>query len=215
MITAQQNLESYPTLCHYRNAASHRSTFHQTILSIQSTMKLYLQKINETNNNKENRPPQNNAIVITRTVPTRQRIYGVVPKPMQFGVSLPFITPKKVKKQIEQSGDMSDSLNVMYHSCTGRLVQVVDNTKKQRCDVCKKTTPYYCAGCKSWFCFASRLTDKKKGNREDLNMIYHCLKCKREFFFNSCYAIKHQEAWKREDAQTSTAITTLQQSVTP
>ena len=180
-------------------------------------MKKCLKELQDRDNDgdKENDNSQGNNTPTTRTLPSIQRIHGVVPQPMQFGVSLPFKTPRKIQKVIEKQGNESDSLSEMYDNCTGRLVQVVDNTKKQRCEICKKTTPYYCAGCKSWFCFASCLTDKKKANSDDLNITYHCVKGKNEFFFNSCYAIKHQGAWKKQDEKTSATITTIQQSSRP
>ena len=206
MNSAKKELDTYPTLSHYRNAASHRSTFQKTILHVRSTLNLCIQKQDEkdivSNSNKEN-----SRVLAARSLPNRQRVHGVLPKEMSFGVTLPFVTPKKIKKQIEK-GTLSEPICQMYNNCTGRLVQIVDNDKRKRCALCSKVTSYYCAGCKSWFCFPVRLTTKKKSNEGDLNMIYHNLKGKREIFFESCFAIKHKEAWEVEDQKTSAAIAT-------
>jgi hypothetical protein len=206
MDTAKKELDSYPTLSHYRNAASHRSTFQKTILKVRSSLNLCLQK--QCEEEVIIRDKENNVTLAARSLPNRRRIHGVLPKEMSFGVTLPFVTPKKIKKQIEK-GEMSEPICQMYNNCTGRLVQIVDNDKRRRCALCSKVTSYYCAGCKSWFCFPVRLTNKKKTNNEgDLKMIYHNLQGKREIFFESCFAIKHKEAWEIEDQKTSAAIAT-------
>ena len=208
MDTASQDLQSYPTLSHYRNAASHRTTFQKTILCIQSTLSRCLQKQSEIFGETDKENHNRTIMGATRSLPSRQRVHGVLPEAMTFGVTLPFITPKKIKKQVEK-GQLSESICQMYQNCTGRLVQVVDNEKRKQCALCSKLTSYYCAGCKSWFCFSVRLTNKKKNNEEcNLKMIHHNLKGKREIFFESCFVTKHKDAWKTEDEKTSAAIAT-------
>ncbi len=207
MITAKPNLESYPSLAHYRNASSHRSTFHNTLLQISSTLKKELveqQKkkdalVSEEVESQVARQSQ------TRSLPCRQRVLGVIPQEMEFGVKLPFCTPKKIKQKVEKK-EVSESICNMYEKCTGRLVQLVDSKKKQRCTLCKATTTYYCAGCKSWFCFTKRVTSNSK-NQKPLDLVHYNIKGEREVFFSSCFSKKHQDAWAREDEMTSAAIT--------
>ena len=221
MITAKDNLDAYPTLAHYRNAASHRSTFHRTYLKVCSVLKSVLEKNIDNNgeyyyNNEEDNDNEGGVEeggeeggqtggTTTRNL-RRDRVHGVLPQEMTYGVHLPFLTPKKINKKVEK-GEVSESVCNMYNNCTGRLVQVVNSKSKQRCALCTKTTSYYCAGCKSWFCFAQRATDQKKNNNEDLRLLHYNVKGKRHVFFNSCYAEKHQDAWTKEDTATSQVIT--------
>ena len=207
IITAKEDLNSYPTLAHYRNAASHRCTFHKTYLKVHSVLKELLEKdeeIDEVSSAGDNAEDQEARVETTRTIPCRQRVHGVIPQAMTFGVQLPFTTPKKISKKVEK-GELSESVCSIYNNCTGRLLQLVNNKGRQRCALCSKTTSYYCAGCKSWFCFTARLT--KKNIEQDLQLRHYNVKAKREVFFNSCYAINHQDAWTREDAATSAIIT--------
>ena len=210
VITAKENLNFYPSLDHYRNAACQRTTFHKTILSINSFLKMK-QKAEERGDIDENQnssQQQRNITASRNARPIRQRVLGVVPQQMEFGVQLPFETPKKLKKKINKK-EVSEPICKMFENCTGRPVQLVDVTKKQRCAVCKKTTTYYCAGCKNWFCFCVRIT--KNNPKDKINLLHYNVKGKREFFYSSCFAEKHQAAWKREDEKTTAALA----SVTP
>jgi hypothetical protein len=205
-MTASNDLENeYNSLKHYRNAASHRTTFQKTLLTIYTVLK---QKVLEKNDNDGNAatfvdPPA----VRTRTMPLRRRFNGVIPQPMEFGVQLPFATPKKIKKKVQQN-EVSEAVSKMYENCTGRLVQVANHSKRQRCSECGKKTGYYCAGCKSWFCAASR----NNNNNQDDNpkeFLYYDVKGERQVFFASCYTKKHQSSWKKEDAVISASIASI------
>ena len=205
-ITAKDDLSSYPSLAHYRDAASHRSTYFTTLLTINTFLKSKLSSIGNQNTNQNNENSsshQQTATTQARNMPHRRRILGVVPQPVDYGVKLPFKTPKKLKTMVEKK-KVSTPVCKMYENCTGRLLQVVDITKKQRCTVCKKTTSYYCAGCKSWFCFANRIT--KKDPKDGIKLVHHQVKGEREIFFSSCYAEKHETTWVAEDQKTSATI---------
>lgn len=209
-ITSKADLDNnYGSLARYRNAASHRFTFHETIITSRNALIKSLCK------DDQQPPPNENDINLSNTAapttpPARslrsaRNAHGVIPQKMTFGIKLPFVTPAKIAQKVKK-GTVSDSVRNMYETCTGRLVQVVDNKKRQRCCKCSKLTSYYCAGCKSWYCFAVRLT--KNTNEQDTpNMLYCNLKGKREEFFISCFTEKHQDAWETEDTKTSAVIT--------
>ena len=209
-MTASNDLETtYKSLIHYRNAASHRTTFHKTLLKIRTVLK---QKVLEKNNDASNVNECGAQVTLpvrTRTVPLRQRVNGVIPQPMEFGVQLPFETPKKIKKRVQQN-EVSEALSQMYENCTGRLVQVVDHSRRQRCSECRKLTSYYCAGCKSWFCAATRARKNNNNNHDEpQELLHYNVKGKREVFFSSCYTKKHQSSWVKEDAVIAASITSI------
>ena len=203
MLTSKEDLP-YPTLSHYRNAASHWTTFHQTILAIHST----LQNCMNVHMDKENIPPvctQTSTPVRRTVLRSHRNALGIIPKKMGFGVQLPNVTPSKISKKVENC-EVSESICSMYKKCTGQLVQIVDNTKRQRCAKCAKLTSYYCAGCKSWFCYTVRLTTSKKSNKEQLHVMHCKVKDKHVEFFNNCFVSKHQDAWQEEDQKISSTL---------
>lgn len=207
ILTAKEDLDVYPSLAHFRNAASHRTTFHKTLLTIHSILKKKSEEIGSVDEQIELNDTTSRSVNNTsRVLPSRQRIHGVIPEAAQFGVKLPFQTPKKIKKKVEK-GEVSASICGMYNNCTGRLVQIVEESKKQRCTMCGKTTSYYCCGCKSWFCFAQRMTKKNK-DQFDLKLLHHVVRGERLIFFSSCYSQKHQLAWVEEDSKTSATVLT-------
>ena len=204
-IISASDINSYPTLYHYCNAASHRFTLFKTLLKIKTILtEKVLNKPNNNSSEKENQHPAKQPT--RRTVPFRQRVNGVLPQPMEFGVKLPFQTPKKIKKKVEQS-EVCELVSDMYEKCTGRLVQVVDNARRQRCSICDKKTSYYCAGCKSWFCFTTRVASKPKHESQELKLLHYNVKGRREFFHSSCFSEKHQNSWKQEDAKIASLFT--------
>ena len=207
IINAQKDLP-YPSLAHYRNAASHRTTFHNTLLSINSVLKKEKEKKDQEVSANNTCTPLRSNNGGRRQLPLRQLTHGIVPQPLDYGTNLPFLTPAKIGTKVAKK-QVSDSVCEMYENCTGRLLQLVDSKKKRRCTHCKnKTTTYYCAGCKGWFCFTKRVTTANINDRIDkLDLVHIKIKGEQEVFFSTCYAQKHKAAWQEQDAKVSAGIT--------
>jgi hypothetical protein len=154
--TAKSHLP-YPSLKHYSNAASHRSTYANTILRCYKFFKVWLQ-------DKRLQPSTPPAAV--RMQPIRRKINNAPVEKIDelfFNVAPPFNptshqhgektslhTPKGLARKI-QNGSAPPELIHLDKNCTGKPFYAPN--EKQRCSVCKMKTNVMCLGCKQWFCF--------------------------------------------------------------
>ena len=186
----------YPSLSHYRKAASERQTYHSTLMKSSSVFRKYLRDIEEEERKESavqghvQTPPQG-----VRRAPRRQRIDGALPEQTAFGGNLPFKTPKKHGNLI-RTGQASDDVREMVKYCTGRPMQIYPTKSDYPCFICKANTSWYCAGCKLWVCASRRAT---KSSLRELELYSHTIKSKPRNFVKSCFHKMHQEAWQRSD----------------
>ena len=99
------------------------------IIIINSFLKSKLSQDQQNNNEDSPMNQQERRQNSTRSVPSLHRVLGVVPKQVHFGVQLPFKTPTKLKNKVDKK-EVSEPICQMYKQCTGRLVQLVEITKK-------------------------------------------------------------------------------------
>ena len=193
VFTANKDHSIYPSLYHYRVAASRRATFHVSILKCKKIFEQELKVIK----NKENVPPPssptNRPTNLNRRNPIRRRVDGVLPERVESGTVLNFKTPKKITK-LTANGNASQEISRMIDNCTGMIMKSYP-VKYHRCNLCSKQTPWYCAGCKRWLCL-----DRKalQGNQKELSLYCHTVGGKEIQFSQNCFHKAHELAWKRK-----------------
>lgn len=201
--TSHDQLDTYPSLSHFRKAASKRTTFHVSLLKCKDIFKQELELM--TNNNithtsgasSEPSPPAHRHHQ-TRRNPTRTRIDGVLPEQISFGPRLPTMTPKKMNR-LAQTGDAPIEIQKMIEACTGMPMKS-HPLKQMRCSICKAKTTYYCVGCKRWFCMERKAV---RDNSKELNLYSHNLKGKQVTFQKLCFHKAHESAWTALGLQNS------------
>ena len=135
IFSSNQNINTYPSLAHYRNAASHRATYHRSLLKVRNIFAKALEAIT-TNLDEEpstQQPPNHQQ----RRNPCRQKINGVVPVRTAFGATLSSKTPKKLKTKQLKEGKISEEVRQMCLNCTG-IPMKTHPAKYQRCSICDK-----------------------------------------------------------------------------
>ena len=182
----------YPSLQHFRSAASHRTTFHASLLKFHSVFKTKLENEENSHNNsqmsnKENDEPSR------RRNPIRRRIDGAIPEQSSFGATLKTKTPKKMAHLV-RTGNASSEIEDMIQGCHGIPMKSHPLTQR-KCFQCSKKTSWYCVGCKRWFCFERRNT---KDNTKELALYSHLVGGKEMTFQKVCFHIAHNNAWKKE-----------------
>lgn len=215
--TSQDQLDTYPSLSHYRKAASERTTFHVSLLKCKDIFKQELETMSNNNSthtsgmsNEPSAPVRRQQQ--TRRNPTRTRIDGVLPEPINFGPRLATMTPKKINR-LAQAGNAPIEIQQMVQACTGMPMKS-HPLKQMRCSICQSKTTYYCVGCKRWFCM------ERKGvrdNNKELNLYSHNLKGKQVTFQKLCFHKAHESAWTAlglHDNQNN-GVTTEDTLVTP
>ena len=146
----------YPTLTHYRDAASHRCTHKKLLRIIHKLFKKEVEKLP----NKEGRSTltnnQNNNN-LRRSRPQRVRFQGqIINETLEYAPSKTFQTPSKNKKNIINEGRGAEQIQHRTANCSGFPFEVVDQglkTKDQRhkCFVCGNKTKWMCIKCRFYF----------------------------------------------------------------
>lgn len=193
LIGSNIDLNQYSSLYHYRNASSKRTTFHHTLLACNHIFKNELKRIesekeqrnsNVSENNENISPPQRRARA------NRRRYNGVLPEEATFAPSLPFLTPKKITRNV-QNGEAPSLIEEMVTKCTGMPMKNF-NATQQRCDICTSKTNWYCIGCKRWLCVERRNT---KDNKKPMKLYNHTVRGKSTLFQKQCFHIAHETSW--------------------
>lgn len=191
LYTAQSEL-NYPSLGHYRNAASHRSTFQKTLLHCH---KIFMTKLNQMNNPQEQ---NSQAVSNPRVRPLRHKINSVnVERIEKNAFDIPEVsqkTPAKLSRKIIE-GTAPDNFCHLDRICKGKPFKVFSKEKKplqMRCDYpgCSGKTSWYCVGCKQWYCIEKKVKDDMSDvNNFGVGLIK--VKGKEKQFQVLCYHRKH------------------------
>ena len=225
VFTAHKNL-TYPSLYHYRNAASHRCTYFELLLDA----KVFFEK-ELMFNNKENE--QTGGTYLTPSLRRRRssrhsKVNGTTPQQVSFVSRVTGHTPaapgKRSRNSIEK-GNTSVLVEERLDNCTGRPVKIHKfNEKNKRfrgtCSVCTNKTSFYCVGCKLWYCFEAKSTQTKEKDQKASvsNRNFQCFEVsmaqgskgnrnggqrtnlnETEHFEISCFVKKHRAAWEKEE----------------
>ena len=203
IITAKPDLAaSYPSLSHYRNAASSRLSFKCFLRMLYQIFKRELnggeRDEGESSSNQEEQGPMRGGL-------RSRQFQGTVPSPMQFAPKPTFKTPKKARKKMINKGDVDKNIIQRMKECTGFPYEVfcqqTQQTKtkdpRQACYLCGAKTKWQCINCRLYFCLTTKdkkhqpaqyyITNEKENtdcNREDVSRIYG----------KSCFHVAHEEA---------------------
>ena len=161
VFNGDKSYSEYASLSNWRNAASHRSTFYDTLNDVRAFFDDELHKFNSRVTNKaavvETTPPP----PARRTNPRRKRVNGVIPMIPDYVSSKTGHTPPKMMSQKINKNKVHQVIADRWHNCTGRPAKIYkyrdDDKRKDRyrrkCDYCKQyQTSWYCLECKGWFC---------------------------------------------------------------
>jgi len=160
VISAKPDLsQAYPSLQHYRNAASHRCTYKKMLRMIYSSFK---EKVRQPFRAIENMATQNR-----RRATNRVRFNNTIPEQMNFAPSKTFQTPTKARKRIIDKGMSTQHVLNQSKVCSGYPFEVVDQgtkTKDQRrsCYICGTKTKWQCIKCRFFFCLEYKHSSKRK-----------------------------------------------------
>jgi hypothetical protein len=186
-VFSARDYKMFTSLAHYRNAASHRTTMHSSLLKISALLKLEHVKCMTADapiqcSNDEN---MDNSNICD----------GIVPQEIKFGPVLATKTPNKLTKRVID-GTASTTIIEMLENCTGIPIMAYPNkpTACQRHD-CRNKTNWYCKGCKRWLCMNR---NKSKTNMHNKDQLYETsVRGKRVTFVKSCFHAEHENAWCR------------------
>lgn len=160
LITRKRKVSAYPSLAHYRNAASKRSTFHKTLLSARQVFVNQLNELNQSTSDQQSSPQPQNRLRPLREITnhvSKERINNET-----FHLpNLPSKTPAKLSKKL-LSGSAPEAYAHLDRNCTGKPFKRYNANGKpcqMRCNYgnCKGKTSWYCAGCKQWFCMEKKV----------------------------------------------------------
>ena len=203
MFSAKDNLD-YPSLSHYRNAASHRQTFHTTMNRTSKIFKSFLDLHSAPLPVEPCADPHTPA-PIRRQAPSRTLVNGVLPERITFAGHLPAElkeTPRKHGAMI-RNGTAKPGVMNLAKSCTGIPMQLHGTKDKSgKCDRCQKRTNWYCTGCRRWLCITRR--DIKKGSDVPLCLYKKDVKGKETNFVKACFHFEHENTWKNNADNVST-----------
>ena len=196
----------YPSLSHYRNNGSQRSTFHQTILTARQ---IFLQKL-EAIADEENRISQSTGATYhspapqNRRGPSRQRMNGVVLESVnKIQPSMPFATPVKLPS-ILRKGSAPTPYRAMDHECSGIPIKRWRSDGKpanERCSYCSiAKTAWYCVGCKQYLCLEKQeKKDKDYADTANFGLTSIATKGDSRTFQLNCFHRKHMAKWERNN----------------
>ena len=163
--STSSSTHQYPSLDHYRNAASSRVTFKRFLRMIYKIMESRVK--GEITTTSASNGDDNDATAR----PRRQRFQGTVPEQMDFAPAQTFKTPKKAKKKQVDRGAAAAEVIQRVHQCTGYPFEVVcqktnhnNGAKKdprRKCYVCKTKTKWQCIKCRFYFCMAYEETSTR------------------------------------------------------
>ena len=189
ILSAKADLD-YPSLHHYRHAASKRLTYHRCLVRCGNIFSKMLLQFTQP-------PPPTPCVTpprcqqTRRRQPLRQLIDGVRPEPIKFGPSLSTQTPERLQRLVINN-EASMEIQSMVTACQGMPMQVYPAKSDKKCAWCGKNTSFYCMGCKRWFCMSRRAT---KHNSKELKLYTHKLRKKQVQFNKSCFHEAHEDAW--------------------
>ena len=195
----------YPTLQHYRDAASHRCTHKKVLRTIhrlyQEEAKMLSNPSSKINENVSN--GNNNAKRPRRSLAVRFEGKRVNDK-MSYIPSKSFETPAKYKRKIIEEGRGTNIVQHRTENCSGFPFEVVDQglkTKDQRkrCYVCQNKTRWMCIKCRFYFC----MDYKETKNREE-GMVYSREKKDKnsndqitKIYGKTCFHKAHEHVFKK------------------
>lgn len=133
--TNTKPLDEYPSLLHWRHAASHRFTFHKSLLFFAGAFSKELEAIAQNHPVRFSTPLQLENVV--RRSNRRAQVDGILPSRLTFAPTLPTRTPVKINMQIAND-TASEEVQHMVKHCVGIPMQVYPSKSDHKCANCGK-----------------------------------------------------------------------------
>ena len=197
---------SYPTIKHYRDAATHRFTHKQVLRHQYQYFKAEVERLSDPL--ALSHQEASNQQTRDQSRPQRVRFRGQpVEENLDYAMARTFQTPSKAKKRMIENGKGCKEVQFKTVNCTGCAFEVVDQglgTKDQRraCYHCGAKTKWQCIKCHFYFCM-----DYKGTNKRDEHLCY--LKQRKnkdsneqvtKFFGKTCFHLAHENAIRKYSA---------------
>jgi len=162
-LSAKKDLD-YPSLKHYRNAASHRRTFDDMILMVIRVISdrfkgVNLEKIVSISSSEEEDEEEENATAKTKP---RTRARSLLFEDRSSWLRSMERSPTRNVRNFYESVDQSSSLYNRRIECAGSPIYRVNVVKNQiitkgkgcrnRCALCTLVTNFWCSNCHVWLC---------------------------------------------------------------
>ena len=197
IFSAREDLK-YPSLKHYREAASQRLTFHSSLLASADHFRKRMKRLETLR--QEGNPSTPRPQPARRTI-RRPAIDGVVPEPTTFGTCLPIKTPSKFHVAIRNDKAVPACIKTMVDQCQGIPMKKLKGQKT--CATCSSKTAWFCAGCKRWLCVDKR--QLKGDSATKIDLYTHIVSGEEMHFLNVCYHKAHTIAWERSSSASAAA----------
>jgi hypothetical protein len=206
-IFSTRDYKTFTSLAHYRNAASHRTTTHSSLLKISKLLKIESMKctnMTEPHLKRNTSFHHNN----DENIDSLNICQGIIPQEINFGAVLTTKTPYKLTKRV-MNGSASTEVIDMLQKCTGIPIMAYPNkpTSCQR-EACNNKTNWYCKGCKRWLCL-NKNKSRSTSNQNKSKLYQTKVRGKTVTFLKSCFHEEHENAWcQLIDTKPSNMLTT-------
>ena len=172
IISAKDDLDTYPSMENYCNAASHRATFKRILRMIYVVFKEEAEELSECSSR-----TRNGEVLQDRTnLPQRRQQRRVrfndsttVPQQMDFAPDKTFHTPVKAKKKQMDRGTTKEQVLQRTKNCTGFPFEIYCQAEgsegkdpRRECYICSTKTKWQCINCKFYFCMSNKASKKRE-----------------------------------------------------
>ena len=197
----------YASLGRFRNAASQRSTYYETLLDLKIFFAKELANLNKKENEENNTSHTHHTPSALRRSNRNNRVNGITPQQVSFVSKVTGFTPAAPGKRGRQSierGKTSVLVEERMGECSGRPAKIHKfggkNNKRFRgtCSVCLAKTSFFCVGCKLWYCLEANSTNTKDKNKETGSTSNRSFQC-----FAVTMPQQKAKGGKRQDRQNS------------
>ena len=170
VVSAKDNVaQSYPSMQHYRNAASHRMTYGRMLRRLYT----FFKEEAKDEANKENQEPADEPTNTGRVRRARAQGHSSVPELLDFCTQKTFQTPMKARRRQIEKGIVSNRILERTTHCTGHPIEIIEQDEgnkkdpRRECYLCSTKTAWRCTKCRLYFCM------NYKGNKLREEKLYY------------------------------------------
>lgn len=153
VFSAKRDFTKYPTLAHFRNAATKRRTFSSTLDATVAFLK------RTANIDEASKRVLFDDGMGPTTVKGQRRTHRHKPASVTMAAPKTGFTPKKHKLRIPEEV-------IRANECPGKFVSVLEQSKDRKtykdkrltCETCRSRTKWLCVLCRRWFCYDNQIT---------------------------------------------------------
>ena len=208
ILSAKDNLDSYPSLRHFRNASSHRITFDDASAEIVIAISNSLNDQSSSNDERSSAElAQPGRVRVTRSMRVRDMQW------VRFTGDSP---TRKVQAFYANEAVNSERHHIIERRkwCPGNAVYCVSFDEKEKmivkkgegtrnsCALCSKTTQVWCTICHTWLC-----GPHVERQFEETDCVIRLSAAKKIFCLNTCWILWHQEGLDRIHGESVDVVT--------